>query len=65
MQVTIDRFEGKYAVVELENRTMADMPASLVPEGAEEGDILKITIDKEETEKRKKHIKKLMDELWK
>ncbi|AOY76720.1 DUF3006 domain-containing protein [Clostridium formicaceticum] len=64
MKVTIDRFEGEYAVVELENRRTIDMPKSLVPEGAKEGDVLEIRIDREETDSRKKRIEELMEDLW-
>lgn len=64
MKVIIDRFEGDYAVVELPDLTMVDMPISLIPEGAKEGDVLVIGIDPDETDKRKERIKKLMDDLW-
>ena len=64
MKVIIDRFEGDYAVVELPDMTMVDMPRSLIPEGAKEGYVLVIGIDPDETDKRKERIKKLMDDLW-
>ncbi|NLM76259.1 MAG: DUF3006 domain-containing protein [Clostridiaceae bacterium] len=64
MKVIIDRFEGDYAVVELPDMTMVDMPISLIPEGAREGDVLVISIDIDETAKRKERIKNLMDDLW-
>lgn len=64
MKVIIDRFEGEYAIVELPDRSTVDMPKRLVPEGAKEGDVLSIEIDKDETVKRREQIKKLMDELW-
>ena len=64
MKVVIDRFEGKYAVVELPDRTMVNMPKVLVPD-AREGDIILISIDASETSKRKENIKKLVDEVWK
>mgnify|MGYP001063035623 FL=1 len=64
MKVIIDRFEGDYAIVELADGTMVDMPISLVPKGAREGDVLVIGIDADETAKRKERIKKLMDDLW-
>ena len=57
MKVVIDRFEGKYAVVELPDRTMVNMPKVLVPD-AREGDIILISIDASETSKRKENIKK-------
>ena len=64
MKVIIDRFEGGYALVELDDRTIVDMPIELIPEGAKEGDVLSIFIDEEETELRKERIRKLMEELW-
>ena len=64
MKVIIDRFEGDYAVVELPDLTVVDMPRSLIPEGAKEGDVLVIGIDPDETDKRKERIEKLMNDLW-
>ena len=64
MKVTIDRFEGNYAVVELENREMADLHKVLVPLDAKEGDILEIRIDLDETKSRKERIKKMTEGLW-
>lgn len=64
MKVTIDRFEGDYAVVELEDRQMVDLPKALVPSDANEGDILEITVNRDETEKRRRRIEKLTEDLW-
>jgi len=64
MRVIIDRFEGDYAVVEMEDRSTANLPRSLVPPGAKEGDVLLIEIDKKATAERKKRIRELMEELW-
>lgn len=64
MKVTIDRFEGDFAVVELDSRDTVDLPKILVPDGAEEGDILEIRVDHDETAKRKKRIEKLTEGLW-
>lgn len=64
MRVIIDRFEGDYAVVELEDRSTANLPRSLVPPGAKEGDVLVIEIDRNATEERRKRIQRLMEELW-
>ena len=63
MKIIIDRFEGEYAVVEMEDRTMVNLPRVLLP-GAKEGDIIRIEIDVEETEKRKREMEKRMDALW-
>lgn len=64
MKVIIDRFEGDYAVVELESRKMVDLHRSLVPKEAVEGDIIEITVNESETKKRKKRIEKLTKDLW-
>lgn len=65
MRFTIDRFEGDFAVVELENREMLDIPKILLPDDSKEGDVLLIVHDTGETENRKKRIedkfKKLLD----
>ena len=65
MKVIIDRFEGNYAVVEFSDKKTADFPRELIPEGAEEGNVLDITIDYEETKKRKEEIADLMEDMWK
>ena len=64
----IDRFEGKIAVVEFDDE-MKDMPKNKLPKEAHVGDVLifdgdKITIYDEETNKLKKEIDDLMDELF-
>ncbi|WMJ24344.1 DUF3006 domain-containing protein [Paludicola sp. MB14-C6] len=64
MQVIIDRFEGNFAIVELDNKTTVDMPKCLLPDDALEGDVIIIEIDKGETAKRLANIKKLEQLLW-
>ncbi|MDI3545153.1 MAG: hypothetical protein PWP68_570 [Rikenellaceae bacterium] len=69
MKGVIDRFEGDYAVVELEDGKMKDIKKSLFPDNAKEGDVIIINekgikIDIEETHKRKEEINSLMDELF-
>ena len=63
MDVIIDRFEGDYAVVEIAVGHFAHLPKELVPE-AKEGDVVRITILKDETEKRKKRISNLVNNLF-
>jgi hypothetical protein len=70
MKVTIDRFEGNFAICEKADRTMIDIPKDKIPVEAKEGDILviegdSIKIDTAGTVKRKKSIDKLMNDLWK
>jgi hypothetical protein len=70
MKVTIDRFEGEFAVCEQEDRTMINILKENIPPEAKEGDILiieedSISIDITGTAERKKRINRLMDDLWK
>lgn len=60
LRIIIDRFEGEFAVVELEDKSFIDMPIELVPEGAKEGDIVEIQINHEET----KILKEEKDKKW-
>ncbi len=62
MRVIIDRFEGDFAVVELPDKSFADMPKALI-EGGKEGDVVDITINHGETENRKKEIRNLLDDI--
>jgi len=64
MKVTIDRFEGEFAVIELPDKTFINIPRKLFP-GALESDVIDVTIDKGETEERKKRISGLMEGLFK
>ena len=48
LKVILDRFEEDFALVELENKEIVNIPRILVSE-AEEGDIIEIRICKEET----------------
>ena len=69
-QITIDRFDGIYAICEDTDKAFFAIETSELPQGAKAGDVLKITddgalsIDVEETERRRARIlekqKKLM-----
>ncbi|MCD8238691.1 MAG: DUF3006 domain-containing protein [Clostridiales bacterium] len=64
MKVIIDRFENDFAVVELEDLTTVMIPKTIIPDNAEEGSVLTIRCDEEETEKRRKKIKNKMNSLF-
>lgn len=64
MKFIIDRFEGDYAIVELEDKKMINVPKEILPEGACEGSVISIFIDEDETMNRRKKIEKMIDELW-
>lgn len=65
----IDRIEGRYAVVELENGNMMNIELKTMPKEAKEGHIIKIedkkiTIDYKKTDKTKEEIEKLMKDIF-
>jgi len=64
MNLIIDRFEGEYAVVELPDKTLANIPKKALPEEAAEGDIITIAVNKIETAKRKEKVRKMVEDLW-
>lgn len=68
--LAIDRFEGIFAICEDDERKAFAIERAELPSEAKEGDIIKIsddaviTIDKEETQRRRDKNKKLQDKLW-
>ena len=66
MKLIIDRFEGEFAVCEMENRNMVNISKNILPEDVIEGDVLniEIKIDVEETLKRRSEISKLTKGIW-
>ena len=63
MKYIIDRFEGDFAVLEIEKGKFVNMPKIFL-EDAKEGDVVVITIDKSETKERKEKIENLMNDLF-
>ena len=63
MKVILDRFEGEFGIVELEDMTFVEIPRVLL-DNAKEGDVISISVDIEETERQKKEIESLMDDLF-
>lgn len=64
MKFTIDRFEGEFAIVELENKEMLDIPKAILPIEAKEGDIISVSVEQGETEERKERIQSKFDRLF-
>lgn len=64
MYITIDRFEGDFAVVETENGEIYNIPGALVPDAAE-GDVVEISVNKTQTKKQLDEVQELVDELFK
>jgi hypothetical protein len=69
MKVTLDRFEGEFAVllVRDDESISIDFPTCLLPKKCKEGDILDLTItrDVEETAEAKKRVSNLIEKLKK
>ena len=63
--LVIDRFEGEWAVLEYDG-TVFNVPRSLLPTGAREGDVIDLVarVDESATEKRRQKVKELEDELF-
>ncbi len=68
MKGIIDRFEGKYAVVELEGGEIVNIEKMRLPTGTEEGMVINIsetiTVNKDETVKRRAEIERITENLW-
>ena len=66
-KLVIDRFEGKYAILETQDNTpiIFNFPRHLLPQEAKEGTVLNINIDidHEETKRRKDKIQNLLNKL--
>lgn len=59
----LDRFEGKFAVIEYNNKTF-NLPKETIPAQAQEGDVLSIVIDQKATAERRKKIRDLAADLF-
>lgn len=64
MKWIIDRFEGDYALCEIESGAVLNVPRNALPENAREGDVISVFIDSGETENRKSNVNKLMNDLF-
>lgn len=43
----VDRFEGEWAVVQVDGGSPVDLPVSILPEGTREGDVVVLRLDPE------------------
>jgi len=65
MNWIIDRIENNIAVCEIDMGETIDIPLSALPQGIKEGDVLSLSLNKEETNNRKEKINNLMNNLFK
>lgn len=67
IKLIIDRFEGKYAILESQDKNpmIFNFPRHLLPQEVKEGVVLNINIDidHEETKKRKNKMQNLLNKL--
>ena len=65
MQVTIDRFEGDVAVIELESGEIMRVPRAELPEETAEGDMVELTfgINPAATDRRAQQARDVLNEL--
>ncbi|WP_169083275.1 DUF3006 domain-containing protein [Paenibacillus sp. PL91] len=68
MKGIVDRFEGDYAVIEIDGQTQ-DVSKKDVSASVKVGDVVVLvagvwTTDTTETKQREQQIKKLMDDVW-
>jgi len=59
----IDRFEGEFAIVESGEQTF-EIPTFALPSTVQEGDVIKIIINKDATKKLKEEIDELADDIF-
>ncbi|WP_455662206.1 DUF3006 domain-containing protein [Pradoshia sp.] len=69
MRLIVDRIEGDLAVCEKSDKTMVDIELTQLPDDVKEGDVLiekdgNYELDLTETEKRRKRVQALMDDLF-
>ena len=69
-KLIIDRFEGTYAICEDQEKKMFDISLNELPQGAKPGDVLQISgagelsVDQEETQRRRKKMAGLQSKLF-
>lgn len=67
IKLIIDRFEGKYAILESQDKNpmIFNFPRHLLPQEVKEGTVLNINIDidQEETKRREDKIQNLLNKL--
>lgn len=69
MKVIVDRIEENFAVCEMENGNMLSLSMSILPSNIKDGTVLDIqgqiiTVDEEQTEKKRKAAERLLDDLF-
>lgn len=64
MKWIVDRFENGYAIVELEDGKVVNIPREAMPQDVCEGDIVELETNKNETQEKREEIKKRLNKLF-
>lgn len=64
IEITIDRIEGKFALVETQNDGIIAIPIKALPEGICEGCVIDISINHKKTNNRKSEVENLIDDIF-
>ncbi len=70
MRYIIDRFEGRFAVLEAENGEYIGVERARLPDQAQEGSVVlhelgRFTLDQQATQERRALMREKLDSLWK
>ncbi len=64
MKWIVDRFENDYAIIELEDGTLVNVLKCALPKDISEGDVIRLEIDKGETDEKREDMKKRLKNLF-
>ena len=70
MRYVIDRFEGRFAVLEAENGEFTGVERARLPDQAQEGSVVvhelgSLRLDQQATQERRAQMREKLDALWK
>ncbi len=63
-KLIVDQIDENKAVLETEQGEIITVDAAFLPPEAQEGDIIRVLVDREQTEKKKEEIRNLLKDLW-
>lgn len=64
MKFVIDRFENGFAVIELQDGEIVNLPIQILPMNIKEGDVVILKVSQKETDKRNQEMNDKYKHLW-
>lgn len=64
MKFVIDRFENGFAVIELQDGEIVNLPIQILPMNTKEGDVVILKVSQKETDKRNQEMYHKYKHLW-